>query len=121
MYLRSLIVPIKPKASLWLSLHGGTYQMLSLSYASANEAPMMDSYALPCLRCPNDRGFGAAVAPILGGLLSEPYDEVSTFDTPFWRRYAYLLPCLISASIATIAALLGCHSLSFIYPLRHVV
>ncbi|GAB1527187.1 hypothetical protein RhiTH_010362 [Rhizoctonia solani] len=41
---------------------------------------------------------GSTLGPFLGGTLSHPAKLLpSVFDTPFWNKYPYFLPCLISA------------------------
>ncbi|CAE6425043.1 unnamed protein product [Rhizoctonia solani] len=41
---------------------------------------------------------GSTLGPFLGGSLSHPAKFLpSVFDTPFWNKYPYFLPCLIAA------------------------
>ncbi|KAH8111331.1 MFS general substrate transporter [Phellopilus nigrolimitatus] len=40
----------------------------------------------------------------LGGLLSHPARNIPIFDTPFWRKYPFSLPCLIASAIAISSA-----------------
>ncbi|KZT71985.1 MFS general substrate transporter [Daedalea quercina L-15889] len=52
---------------------------------------------------------GFAAGPLIGGTFSDPATQIGGpwFDTPFWRTYPYLLPCLITAAIAAVALFLA--------------
>lgn len=54
-------------------------------------------------------GIGVISAPALGGLLADPAEQFpETFgDSPFWKRFPYLLPNLIPAAWATFALAVG--------------
>ncbi|KNC99651.1 uncharacterized protein SPPG_09241 [Spizellomyces punctatus DAOM BR117] len=53
-------------------------------------------------------GIGSICGPMVGGLLSQPaLTFPSWFDTPFWREYPFLLPCLVSAAVSTIGFTIG--------------
>ncbi|CEL60266.1 putative peptide/nitrate transporter At3g43790 OS=Arabidopsis thaliana GN=ZIFL2 PE=2 SV=2 [Rhizoctonia solani AG-1 IB] len=44
---------------------------------------------------------GSTLGPFLGGTLSHPAKLLpSVFDTPFWHKYPYFLPCLVAAIYA---------------------
>jgi hypothetical protein len=46
-------------------------------------------------------------SPFLGGTLSRPQDRwPSAFSNPFWNKYPYFLPCLVSAAFACVALVL---------------
>ncbi|KAG8765864.1 hypothetical protein FRC12_007240, partial [Ceratobasidium sp. 428] len=46
---------------------------------------------------------GSTLGPFLGGTLSHPASLVpSLFDTPFWNKYPYFLPCLVTAIFVTL-------------------
>ncbi|OCH87038.1 MFS general substrate transporter [Obba rivulosa] len=49
---------------------------------------------------------GFVIGPLIGGTFANPAENFpSLFNTPFWRAYPYLLPCLVTAA-GTLAALL---------------
>jgi MFS family permease len=50
---------------------------------------------------------GQIIGLPLGGLLAHPERRWNTFDTPFWREYPFLLPCLVGASFAIISVGFG--------------
>lgn len=54
-------------------------------------------------------GIGVISAPALGGLLADPAEQFpETFgDSPFWKRFPYLLPNLIPAAWAAFALAVG--------------
>jgi len=43
----------------------------------------------------------------LGGFLAHPERIFSIFNTPFWNRYPFSLPCFVAAGIAVIGVILG--------------
>lgn len=50
-------------------------------------------------------GLGFMIGPFIGGLLSNPANGIGgPFDTAFWIKYPYLLPCLLS-SVLSLASL----------------
>ncbi|EMD37323.1 hypothetical protein CERSUDRAFT_50458 [Gelatoporia subvermispora B] len=49
---------------------------------------------------------GYVIGPLIGGTFANPAERwPSQFDTPFWNKYPYLLPCLVTVA-GTLAALL---------------
>lgn len=50
---------------------------------------------------------GQIVGQPLGGLLSHPARNMRLFDTPFWREYPFLLPCLIASFIGMLSIVLA--------------
>jgi hypothetical protein len=52
-------------------------------------------------------GLGSLVAPIVGGVFEHPADKFQVFSTPFWNKYPYLLPCLLSGCISLVALIVG--------------
>ncbi|KAI0748012.1 MFS general substrate transporter [Daedaleopsis nitida] len=51
---------------------------------------------------------GAIIGPLMGGLLSNPAQKFpGLFNTPLFRRYPYLLPCIAAAIIAWSGCLYG--------------
>ena len=52
-------------------------------------------------------GLGMIIGPMLGGLLSQPAEAYIGFDTPFFRRYPFSLPCLLVGLITALAAALN--------------
>jgi hypothetical protein len=51
---------------------------------------------------------GSTLGPFLGGTLSHPAKLLpSVFDTPFWNKYPYFLPCLISAIYSACVFVVG--------------
>lgn len=49
---------------------------------------------------------GCTAGPFLGGFLSHPHERFpSLFGAPFWREYAYFLPCLAVSSYSCISFL----------------
>ncbi|KAG9087446.1 hypothetical protein FRC06_002536 [Ceratobasidium sp. 370] len=50
---------------------------------------------------------GQIIGLPLGGLLAHPERRWKSFDTPFWREYPFLLPCLVGASFAIISVGFG--------------
>jgi len=60
---------------------------------------------------------GYAVGPLIGGTFANPAIEFPQwFDTPFWRSYPYLLPCLITSVGALVAILLAVFVLEETHP-----
>jgi len=48
--------------------------------------------------------FGFIIGPFFGGVLSRPQDRwPSVFSNPFWNKFPYFLPCLVSAAIACVS------------------
>jgi hypothetical protein len=47
------------------------------------------------------------IGPMLGGLLSEPAEAYTGFDTPFFRRFPFSLPCFLVGLIAALATALN--------------
>ena len=53
-------------------------------------------------------GLGFMFGPFIGGVLSDPATGFGGFfDTQFWRDYPYLLPCLFSSTMSSIAFILA--------------
>ncbi|KAG8688287.1 hypothetical protein FRC11_005719, partial [Ceratobasidium sp. 423] len=51
---------------------------------------------------------GSTLGPFLGGTLSHPAKLLpSVFDTPFWNKYPYFLPCLIAAMYSGFIFVIG--------------
>lgn len=50
---------------------------------------------------------GQIVGQPIGGLLSHPERNIPFFDTPFWNKYPFALPCFISAGFAVFALIFG--------------
>ncbi|KAG8742993.1 hypothetical protein FRC10_000563 [Ceratobasidium sp. 414] len=50
---------------------------------------------------------GQIIGLPLGGLLAHPERRWKSFDTPFWREYPFLLPCLVGAVFAIISVGFG--------------
>ncbi|KAI0675155.1 MFS general substrate transporter [Trametes maxima] len=51
---------------------------------------------------------GFVIGPLIGGTFADPAKEwPDVFTHPIWKTYPYLLPCLISAVISVVAALLS--------------
>ncbi|KLO14776.1 MFS general substrate transporter [Schizopora paradoxa] len=50
---------------------------------------------------------GQIVGQPIGGVTSHPERQLSLFDTPFWNKYPFALPCFISAAFAIVAVFLG--------------
>ncbi|CAE6472936.1 unnamed protein product [Rhizoctonia solani] len=51
---------------------------------------------------------GSTLGPFLGGTLSHPAKHIPRlFDTPFWNKYPYFLPCLIAAVYAGCVFMVG--------------
>lgn len=47
-------------------------------------------------------------SPVIGGTFAEPATELPDwFNYPFFKAYPYVLPCIISATLAFIAALVS--------------
>lgn len=62
--------------------------------------------AYPC-RCTN-----AIRSPLIGGTFADPAKEwPDVFTNPLWKTYPYLLPCLITTGVSTVAALLSVFAL----------
>ena len=53
-------------------------------------------------------GLGFMIGPFIGGLLSDPATSIGgVFDTTFWLKYPYLLPCIFSSILSLISLLLA--------------
>jgi hypothetical protein len=40
-----------------------------------------------------------SLSPVIGGVLARPQDRwPATFSDPFWAKYPYFLPCIVSAA-----------------------
>ena len=53
-------------------------------------------------------GLGFMIGPFIGGLLSDPATSIGgIFDTSFWSKYPYLLPCIFSSILSLISLLLA--------------
>ncbi|MEE2625521.1 MAG: MFS transporter [Candidatus Thermoplasmatota archaeon] len=53
-------------------------------------------------------GLGFMFGPFIGGVLSDPASGIGgVFDSEFWIQYPYLLPCLFSSLMSSIAFLLA--------------
>jgi len=53
-------------------------------------------------------GLGFMFGPFIGGILSDPASGIGgVFDSEFWMQYPYLLPCLFSSLMSSIAFLLA--------------
>jgi DHA1 family tetracycline resistance protein-like MFS transporter len=53
-------------------------------------------------------GLGFMIGPFIGGLLSDPATSIGgIFDTTFWSKYPYLLPCIFSSILSLISLLLA--------------
>ena len=53
-------------------------------------------------------GLGFMIGPFIGGLLSDPATSIGgIFDTPFWIKYPYLLPCIFSSILSLISLFLA--------------
>ena len=53
-------------------------------------------------------GLGFMIGPFIGGLLSDPATSIGgIFDTTFWLKYPYLLPCIFSSILSLISLLLA--------------
>lgn len=51
---------------------------------------------------------GSTLGPFIGGTLSHPAELLpGVFDTPFWKKYPYFLPCLIAAIYAACVFVAG--------------
>ncbi len=49
-------------------------------------------------------GLGFMIGPFIGGLLSDPATSIGgIFDTSFWLKYPYLLPCIFSSILSLIS------------------
>ncbi len=53
-------------------------------------------------------GLGFMIGPFIGGLLSDPATSIGgIFDTSFWLKYPYLLPCIFSSILSLISLFLA--------------
>ena len=53
-------------------------------------------------------GLGFMIGPFVGGVLSDPANGIGGFfDNQFWVDHPYLLPCLFSSALSSIALLLA--------------
>ncbi|KAH9858823.1 MFS general substrate transporter [Lenzites betulinus] len=60
---------------------------------------------------------GFVIGPLIGGTFADPAKEwPDIFTDPFWKEYPYLLPCLITTAISTVAALLSVFALKETLP-----
>jgi hypothetical protein len=49
-------------------------------------------------------GLGMIIGPMLGGMLSFPAKSFPLFDTPFFRRFPFSLPCFVVSGICAVVA-----------------
>jgi len=48
--------------------------------------------------------FGFVIGPVIGGVLSRPQDRwPGIFSDPFWAKYPYFLPCMVSAAFVCLS------------------
>ncbi|CAE6425035.1 unnamed protein product [Rhizoctonia solani] len=79
------------------ALNGNTGVAKSMVAELTDETNQAQAFAfLPIVWCT-----GSTLGPFLGGTLSHPAELLpGVFNTPFWNKYPYFLPCLISAIYA---------------------
>ena len=57
----------------------------------------------------------------IGGLLVHPEKRFHVFDTPFWYKYPFSLPCMVASVVSFVTGVLGLLTLnevsSGLYPL----
>ena len=57
-------------------------------------------------------GLGFMIGPFVGGVLSDPANGIGgIFETSFWVSYPYLLPCIFSSAMSSIAFILAFYKL----------
>ncbi|EIW63486.1 MFS general substrate transporter [Trametes versicolor FP-101664 SS1] len=60
---------------------------------------------------------GFVIGPLIGGTFADPAKEwPDVFTNPLWKTYPYLLPCLITTGVSTVAALLSAFALQETLP-----
>ncbi|KAH9955873.1 MFS general substrate transporter [Russula dissimulans] len=57
---------------------------------------------------PMTSALGYVIGPFIGGVLSRPQDRwPGVFSDPFWNKFPYFLPCLVSAACAFLSLVIG--------------
>ncbi|KAH9926269.1 MFS general substrate transporter [Epithele typhae] len=78
-------------------LNGNTGIMKSMMGEITDSTNMAQGFAMHSVSW----AVGITIAPFIGGQLARPHDRwPSLFTHPFWRKYAYFLPCLAAASFS---------------------
>ncbi|CAE6445304.1 unnamed protein product [Rhizoctonia solani] len=86
------------------ALNGNTGVSKSMVAELTNETNQAQAFAF----MPIVWSTGSTLGPFLAGTLSHPAEVLpSVFDTPFWNKYPYFLPCLIAAIYAACVFVFG--------------
>ncbi|CEL60262.1 Protein ZINC INDUCED FACILITATOR-LIKE 1 OS=Arabidopsis thaliana GN=ZIFL1 PE=2 SV=1 [Rhizoctonia solani AG-1 IB] len=86
------------------ALNGNTGVSKSMVVELTDETNQAQAFAI----LPIVWSTGSTLGPFLGGTLSHPAKLLpSVFDTPFWNKYPYFLPCLIAAIYAGFVFVVG--------------
>ncbi|KAG1772457.1 major facilitator superfamily domain-containing protein [Suillus occidentalis] len=85
---------------LWGILNGNTGVMKTVMGELTDSTNMAQGFAL----IPVIWSIGSFVGPLMGGMLARPQDHwPRLFTNPFWGKYPYFLPCVVSASLLLLA------------------
>ncbi|KAG8727360.1 hypothetical protein FRC11_013425 [Ceratobasidium sp. 423] len=86
------------------ALNGNIGVSKSMIVELTDETNQAQAFSLP----PIIWSTGATLGPFIGGTLSHPAKLLpSVFDTPFWNKYPYFLPCLVAAAYAGCVFIIG--------------
>ncbi|KAG2134352.1 MFS general substrate transporter [Suillus cothurnatus] len=93
---------------MWGVLNGNTGVMKTVMGELTDSTNMAQGFAL----IPIVWSIGSFVGPLMGGMLARPQDHrPGLFTNPFWRKYPYFLPCVVSASLLLLALFILLHFL----------
>ncbi|KAG0700124.1 MFS general substrate transporter [Suillus ampliporus] len=85
---------------MWGLLNGNIGVVKTVMGELTDSTNMAQGFALiPMVWC-----VGNFVGPLVGGLLARPQDHwPKSFTNPFWGKYPYFLPCMVSACLLLLA------------------
>ena len=57
----------------------------------------------------------------IGGLLVHPEKRFRAFDTPFWYKYPFALPCMVASVVSSVTGVLGLLTLNEVSTKLYVI